>query len=110
MIKYVTKPPTLFDNVPLFILKRYINDTFIASLVSWANKEYYDLILKLYSDGNPDLAKHLEDNCTSLDFMVHTRAFQTILDIMTPDLWNKLNKDSKNTLIDANNILKEEGI
>jgi len=110
MIKYVTKPPTLMDNVPLFILKRYINDDFIQSLVAWSQKEYYDLVMKLYADGHDDLAKHVAENCTNLDFIAHTPAFQTVLKYMTQDMWTKLSKVSRNILISVNEILKEEGI
>jgi hypothetical protein len=97
------------DNVPLFILKRYINDDFIEQLVAWSNKEYYDLIAKLFADGNPDLARHVQLNCTNLDFIAHIKAFQIILSCMTPEIWNKLSRTSRNVLIGANNILKEEG-
>jgi hypothetical protein len=109
MIRYVTKPPTLFDNVPLFILKRYINDELVENLVAWSNKEYYDLVGRLYSDGNKDLADHVQYNCTNLDFIAHTKAFQIMLNCMTPDMWNKFSRASRNILIGANNILKEEG-
>lgn len=109
MIRHVTKPPVLFDNVPLFILKRYINDGFVEALVAWSEKEYYDLVVKLYSDGNGDLAKHIKDNCTNLDFIAHTKSFQIMLNCMTPDIWSRLSRQSRSILIEANNILKEEG-
>lgn len=109
MIKYVTRPPILMDNVPLFLLKRYINDQFIESLVAWANKEYYDLIMKLYLDGNGDLASHVKHNCTHIDFIAHTKAFQIMLNVMSSEMWNKLSKESRSVLIDAHNLLKEEG-
>ena len=104
-MKYITKPPVL-PNVPPFLAKRYglFDDRFVYSLVEWARKEYYDMVIYLYSI-NIDQAKELESPKYSyVDFIAHTSAFKKVLETMTDEVWNLLDKGTRNILINAKDI------
>jgi len=110
MIKYITKPPTIpmvFSNIPSFIMKRYKLKAkeYIEKLVAWSIREYYDMIVYLYSSNQIETAKVLESQYSSVDFLSRCRSFRVILETMNSEIWDTLTRETKEQLIQAKNIL-----
>jgi hypothetical protein len=106
-VRYITNPPSLRDNIPPFIKKRYglFDDNFVENLFSWARKEYYDMIIYLYSIGDMETAKILESPQYSyIDFVSHSKTFESIISNMTSELWNSLERPTRDLLIKAREI------
>lgn len=106
---YVTPPPKVlgFFDVPPFIAKRYnlFDKYYIDRLISWSVKEYYDMIIYLYSMKDFEKARILETDFTSLDFLANCKAFHIVCNNMKEEIWKTLSKDTKSTLVKARNTL-----
>jgi hypothetical protein len=109
MIKYVTKPPVLIDNVPPWMLGRYslFDKKFIEKLIAWSIKEYSDSIIQLYAKGNIETAMYVDRHCSYIDFIAHTNSFSKVLKYMKPEIWETLDRNTKIILIQAKKILSE---
>jgi hypothetical protein len=103
-MKYITDPPvfrSLTHDLPPYLRGRYVlfDKTFIDELIAWANKEYYDMIVHLYTIGRANLAKKLESEYSPYHFLGNSSAFREIEKFMTPEIWRALSKEMKDALI-----------
>ena len=102
-MKYITTPPQIPDLLS-YLIKRYIEGEFIYELIEWARKEYYDMVIYLWST-DMNSAKELESPKYSyLNFLAHCSAFKKLLENMNGDVWNSLDKGTRNILIQAKDL------
>lgn len=104
-MKYITTPPMILD-IPPFLAKRFnlFDENFIKKLITWARKEYYDMILFMYSSGNAGAAKALETEYSFVDFLANCKAFYIIEKNMNGKIWSSLTKETKKILISAKDV------
>ena len=107
VFRLINKPPVFVD-MPKFIFKRFAKG-FVYRIVAWSQKEYYDCIGELYSTGNRELVKYMEDNCTYIDFLAHSTAFRKLSSNIDADIWKTLDRKTQDILIEARRILASEG-
>jgi hypothetical protein len=108
-LNYITTPPTVppvFGNIPPFVSKMFRSSakTYVEKLIAWSTKEYFDMLGYLYTV-DLDRAKKLGSYCSNLDFLAHSKAFSTVCTYMTPEIWNVLSWDAKDTIIKARKIM-----
>ena len=101
-MKYITNPPTVLD-VPQFLAKRFnlFDKKFIERLIAWSKKEYYDMIMLMYSSGKNAIAKKLETEYSFINFLANCRSFSVIEKNMNETVWSSLDRETKKILISA---------
>lgn len=108
-LNYITPPPTVpsvFGDVPAFVSKMFKSSAkvYVEKLIAWSTKEYFDMLGYLYST-DLSRAQKLGSYYSSLDFLAHSKAFKTVCQRMTGDIWNTLSWDTKDTVIKARKIM-----
>jgi len=98
-MNYITPPPRI-NNIPNFLLKRIS----IPKLIRWATVEYFDMLMFFEASGEYLAYTALRDKHSLVDFIAHTKAFEILVSIMNQELWESLDKTTRNTLADAKMI------
>ena len=103
-MKYITNPPTVLDvPLPPFLAKRFnlFDEKFIEKLIAWSKKEYFDMIMLMYSSGKSGVAKKLETEYSFINFLANCRSFSVIEKNMNETVWSSLDRETKKILISA---------
>jgi hypothetical protein len=87
------------------VFQRHPEET-IARLIAWANKQFYDAVVKLYATEDIAIAQFYEQNYTFLNVIAQSDVFRIIIPMVTPDAWRKMDKNTKDILIGAYDIAK----
>ena len=89
------------------VFQRHPEET-IARLIAWANKKFYDAVVELYATSEIEIAQYYEQNYTFLNVIAQSDVFRTIIPMVTPGAWRKMDRNTKDILIGAYEIAKKD--